>query len=66
MYYEINVSNTNGHLFATSERSIKSMFELKQVYFEIRKRFPEADGWKLTITKWIKEGTRINEGDLIQ
>lgn len=60
MYYEINVSLNGRHLFATHERSITDKWELEKVYKIFRDKFPEEEGYKITITHWKKYGTQIN------
>lgn len=59
MYYEINVADSRGHLFATAERSIRSDSHLKQVYDLFIVKFPKEDGYKLTVTKWHESGSSV-------
>lgn len=61
MYYEINVSYNNQHFFATAERSIVNEEELKRVYKVIKEKFPESDGYRITVTHWEKRGEIIME-----
>ncbi len=60
MYYEINVSkeveDRNGHkssqhFFATAKRSIVSTFQLKQVLPVILAKFPESEGYDVSVTR---------------
>lgn len=60
MHYEINVSESGRHLFATHARSIPSVEECKRVLEEIVKRFPESDGFKVTVTKYMNNGQEID------
>jgi hypothetical protein len=51
MYYIINV-NLNGHnLFSTHEKSIQHIGRLKNVYRLFKEKFPESEGFNLTIDK---------------
>lgn len=56
MYYEITVSLNGKHLFATAERSIVNTFQLQKVYNLFKEKFPEEDGYNITVTKWDKIG----------
>lgn len=57
--FEINVSkldvelNWLFHLFATAPRSCSSEYELEKVYKEIKKRFPESEGFQVTVTQQL-------------
>jgi hypothetical protein len=64
MYFEINVSLNGFHLFATHERSINNINELKEVYKVFKEKFLESDGFKLTITKQVKQSEEININNL--
>lgn len=59
MYYEINVSLNGKHLFATAERSITSGAKMEDVYNLFLEKFPEADGYKLDVTRWEHIGKPI-------
>lgn len=60
MYYEINVSLNGRHLFATAERSITTSWEMEKVYNLFKEKFPESEGYKLSVTYWEKVGKIIN------
>lgn len=60
MYYEINVSLHGQHLFATHERSITDSWELENVYNLFMEKFPEAEGYKLDVTYWMKCGKHVS------
>lgn len=64
MYYEINVSLNGRHLFATAERSVTDHHKLQVVYNLFMEKFPEDEGYKITVTKWDKVGKHINAEDL--
>lgn len=66
MYYEINVSNENGHLFATAERSINSMRELKRMVELFTEKFPESEGYKLMVSEWNKTGKGLDVNKLLE
>ena len=59
MYYEINVSLNGKHLFATSERSIVNYEQAKEMYKLFMEKFPESEGYKLTVSQWDKIGKYI-------
>lgn len=60
MYYEILVTKHGHHLFATAERSAQYASKAKMLYNEIKSRFPEDEGYSITITRWEKRGEPIN------
>jgi hypothetical protein len=60
MHYEINVSHEGRHLFATHERSIRSVEECKRVLEEVVKRFPKEDGFTVTVTRYDNVGKNID------
>lgn len=59
MYYEINVSLNGKHLFATAERSIVNAWRLQKVYNLFKEKFPEEEGYNITVTEWNKVGKII-------
>lgn len=56
MYYEINVSLNGKHFFATSERSITNPWDLQEKLRVFIQKFPESEGYKLSVIKWEKAG----------
>jgi hypothetical protein len=60
MHYEINVSLNGRHLFATHERSCRSIEEVKRVLEEITKRFPKEEGFAITIHRYDNSGQQID------
>ena len=60
MYYEINVSRNGRHFFATAPRSVTSEGELRAVFTELKNRFPEADGFEVTATRWETVGHPVH------
>jgi hypothetical protein len=56
MYYEINVSLNGVHFFATSERSIREYSKLEKIHSKFVEKFPEEEGYKISVTKWEKTG----------
>ncbi|KEK23862.1 hypothetical protein [Bacillus gaemokensis] len=59
MYYEINVSLKGMHFFATAERSINTPCKLEAVVNVFREKFPESEGFKISVTEWRKQGKII-------
>ena len=64
MYYEINVSKDGKHLFATAERSITVSWEAEQIYNLFKEKFPESEGYKISVTKWEKVGKQIDMNEI--
>lgn len=62
MYYEINVSLNGMHLFATNERSITTETDAKRIYKLFENKFPESEGYKISITYWEKTGHSVEWG----
>ena len=60
MYYEITVAKNGVHLFAMAERSAQSPWNARAIYEEIKTRFPEEEGYQVTVTRWKKRGEYIN------
>lgn len=58
MYYEINVSYYGQHLFAT-DHSITTKNKLSQVYNTLRYKFPEEEGYAITIVKSETNGYKL-------
>lgn len=59
MYYEINVSLNGEHFFATHERSGQSKTEMENVLAVFRRKFPDKEGYEITVTKWKLEGKQV-------
>lgn len=51
MGYEINVSLNGKHFFATHERSIPNSLELMKIFKVFVEKFPESDGYKISVTR---------------
>lgn len=60
MYYEINVSKNGRHLFATAERSITNFTQAEGMYILFKEKFPESEGYEISVTRWDKVGKPIN------
>lgn len=65
MYYEIHISKDGQHFFATSERSIRTLFDLRGIYPVIKEKFPESEGYEITVTKWETKGHDIKTKEII-
>lgn len=52
MHYEINVIKDGRHFFATHERSIHNKARLGTLVAIFRERFPESEGYEISVTKW--------------
>ena len=60
MYYEINVALNGKHLFATAERSITNKWKLKEVYNVIKEKFPQEDGYDISVTLYETVGKFVD------
>lgn len=61
MHYEINVSKSGTHYFATHERSILTQAEAKRMYRDFLKRFPEREGFAVHVTQVNVTGLDVTE-----
>lgn len=59
MYYEINVTLSGKHFFATAKRSITNPWDLKEKLKVFIQKFPESEGYKLSVTRWEKVGEEL-------
>ena len=60
MGYEINVALNGIHLFATHERSLQSESEMKECLEIFIEKFPESEGYKISVEYWQKTGKNID------
>jgi hypothetical protein len=51
-YFEINVCLHGRHFFATAPRSCTSRTEARKVYNSIKSKFPESEGFDVTVHQW--------------
>ena len=60
-YYEINVSLSGVHYFATAPRSLKEgqVEKAKELYSQLHRLFPESKGFKVTIRHWSVVGAEL-------
>ena len=76
MWYEINVSQQvkrglisfgghRQHMFATAERSITTLAQCAQVYGVLKEKFPESEGYQITVSEWRKTGKDIDVSELV-
>jgi hypothetical protein len=56
MYYEINLALNGRHLFATAKRSLTSPAELKKVCKIFVEKFPQSEGYNISITEYEEGG----------
>ena len=59
-YYRINVSKNGKYLFATEQGCITLDFEAKRLTELLREKFPQSEGYKVSVTKWESKGTTIS------
>lgn len=60
MNYEINVSLNGRHFFATHERSITNNWKLKEILTVFLDKFPQAEGYEITVYKEIAYSEHLN------
>ena len=60
MYYEINVALNGKHFFATTERSITNKWKLKEVYSVIKEKFPQEEGYEISVTLYETIGKSVD------
>lgn len=60
MWYEINISKNGHHLFATHERSLGTISQVKEALNGLRQAFREEDGFKFTVTQWETTGKELD------
>lgn len=60
MFYEINVAKNGVHFFATSERSITDKMKLEKVLKVFKEKFPESEGFSLSVTYWETRGQALD------
>ena len=56
-HHRINVSRNGRHFFATEVRDEADALD---VFVTLKARFPEIDGWKISVTKWEAHGTNVD------
>ena len=59
MHYEINVSLNGFHLFATNERSLRNVNDMRQVYQALRAAFPATEGYDVSVVRYTTVGEPI-------
>ncbi len=59
MYYEINVALDGKHFFATAERSLTNKYEAEKALKVFIDKFPESEGYTISMTIWEKKGQLI-------
>lgn len=69
MYYDINISLGGKHFFATAERSVTDSYDLSRVLPVLRAKFPEAEGYCISVTRKEDHGLQLGDkalDDLIE
>jgi hypothetical protein len=61
MWYCINVARNGKHVFATAQRSLMIREDAEALFKLLRKKFPEEDGYELTLTRWTQQGETIKK-----
>ena len=62
-FIEFNVSLHGRHFFATAPRSFSAWdsHKAKQFYQDLKRRYPEDEGFSITVTRWVSTGEGITE-----
>jgi len=64
-HYEINISKKGIHFFATDPRSCVGEYDLEKILPTILEKFPESEGYKVSVTWWETKGTKCQPNDLL-
>jgi hypothetical protein len=64
VYYEINVALRGRHFFATAERSITTRAAAAEVYWLFVRKFPDSEGYTITVSQRSTTGTEITPEEL--
>lgn len=59
--YEINISKNGIHFFATQSNSAKTLNELKNILQVFKNKFPEKEGYKITVLENVNYFKIITE-----
>lgn len=59
MYYEINVYFNGQHHFATAPRSLTDEYKARIVMDDMKSRFTEEQGFKITCTQYVLTGKTV-------
>ena len=64
-YYRINVTKTDtqgnqSHFFATADHSLRSEWQAQECWKLFKEKFPESEGYKMTMAYWTLSGKYIN------
>lgn len=59
-YYDVNVSDREGHVFATAPRSVTSEHDLIKIVRLFKKKFPENQGYKISASYREETGTYVD------
>jgi len=57
--YRINVALNGRHFFATDPESAWTEEKARELYETIKKKFPESEGYAVTVTYWHSIGKHI-------
>ena len=55
-YTRINVSKDGKYLFATEQGQLTYDWEAKRVYKLLKEKFPENEGYKVSVIEWRARG----------
>lgn len=57
--YRINVAHNGRHFFTTDPESAWTKEKAKELYETIKKKFPESEGYDISVTYWETIGHHI-------
>lgn len=66
MSYVINVTLNGKHFFATADRSASTAWQASLLFTTFLEKFPKADGYEVTCTRWETAGQQIPYSDLLK
>ena len=59
-YFEINAVLNGRHFFATAPRSITTFGDMAEAYSIFKEKFPESEGYDITVTNYVTTGKSMN------
>ncbi len=61
--YEINVSKNGKHYFRTERGAAICMYDAREMFNDLRKRFPKSEGFRVTLSEWREEGEMVEDSE---
>ena len=65
MYYDVNIALNGRHYIATAPRSITSKDDLKKKLPVLKEKFPESEGYSISVSRVEEVGYHINIDEIL-